>query len=252
MKSKNHTMKHGSNHERKLTKEYVKALKEYNRAKLQALDVDSIYKLEEAKAKKNKCRNASIRESSRNEKHRKKEYGGKDEKSTERGKNQHHAQHDQASNWGKTRDKIRRFKAVKATMDFEGFKSEVDTEEGIKNLMSCYTELVSIDEKTPKDKIIQKLELHDKNLTKPKQGHTIFDDDFNNDMEDKYKSIQSELEAHKHGDHHMDRDFSKREMKQAIKHMKKSLYKSRFWDENQTLALNNLRMKKALLQPLQN
>ena len=34
---------------------------------------DSIYKLEEAKAKKNKCRNASIRESSRNEKNRKKE-----------------------------------------------------------------------------------------------------------------------------------------------------------------------------------
>ena len=54
-------------------------------------------------------------------------------------------------------------------------------QEGIKNLMSCYTELVSIDEKTPKDEIIQKLELHDKNLTKPKQGHTIFDDDFNND-----------------------------------------------------------------------
>ena len=36
MKSNNHTMEHGSNHERKLTKEYVKALKEYNRAKLQA------------------------------------------------------------------------------------------------------------------------------------------------------------------------------------------------------------------------
>ena len=41
---------------------------EYNRAKLQALDVDSIYKLEAAKAKKNKYRNASIRESCRIEK----------------------------------------------------------------------------------------------------------------------------------------------------------------------------------------
>ena len=46
MKSKIHTMKDGSNRERKLTKEYVKALKEYNRAKLQARGVDSIYKLE--------------------------------------------------------------------------------------------------------------------------------------------------------------------------------------------------------------
>ena len=88
---------------------------------------------------------------------------------------------------------------MKATVDFEGFKSEVDTEQGIKNLMSCYRELVSIDEKTPKEEIIQKLELHDKNLTKPKQGHMIFDDDFNIDMEDKYKSIQNELETHKHG-----------------------------------------------------
>ena len=86
MKSKNYPMKHGSNHERKLTKEYVKALKECNRAKLQALGVDSIYKLEEAKAKKNKCRNASIRESSRNETPEKRN-GGKVEKSTEGGKN---------------------------------------------------------------------------------------------------------------------------------------------------------------------
>ena len=65
-------MKHGPNHERKPMNEYVKALNEYNKAKLQALGVDSIYKLEEAKTKKNKCRNASIRESSCNEKHRKK------------------------------------------------------------------------------------------------------------------------------------------------------------------------------------
>ena len=154
-----------NNHERKLTKEYVKALKEYNRAKLQALDVDSIYKLEEAKAKKNKCRNASIRESSRNEKHRKKEMVEKMRKAPKGERiNIMHNMIKQAT--GERQET--RFKAVKATMDFEGFKSEVDTEEGIKNLMSCYTELVSIDEKTPKDKIIQKLELHDKNLTKPK------------------------------------------------------------------------------------
>ena len=94
-----------------------------------------------------------------------------------------------------------------------------------KNLMSCYTELVSIDEKTPKDGIIQKLELHDKNLTEQEQGQTLFDDDFNNGMEDKYRSIQNELETHHHDDHHMDRNFSERETKRAIKHMRKSLYK---------------------------
>jgi len=121
MKSKNHTMKHGSNHERKLTKKYVKALKEYNRAKLQALDVDSIYKLEEAKAKKNKCRNASIRESSRNEKHRKKEMVEKMRKAPKGERiNIMHNMIKQAT--GERQET--RFKAVKATMDFEGFKSE--------------------------------------------------------------------------------------------------------------------------------
>lgn len=129
-------------------------------------------------------------------------------------------------------------KASHITMNFEGLKVKADGESNIAQVLSAYTELVSIDETTPKTHVQHNLKrscryYDDGGVSTSAQ----FDNDFRRTMDQKYNCIMKETDTnntnfifHKHAALCAHK-FTASELKRAIKCYKKKLMKAAGYDD---------------------
>jgi hypothetical protein len=125
-----------------------------------------------------------------------------------------------------------KLKAENVTMNFEGFSVAAKGEKNISQVISTYTELVSIDESTSKDDIKRRLKTachkyNDDNVNDQRQ----FDHTFMLEMEGKVQHIESELQQNMQN--YVDANnalnnapFSRKEFKLAIKSLRSKQFKS--------------------------